>query len=1555
MTLSTAMVATTLIYGGFGIDRLYGGAGSDHMYGGDNPDLMDGGSGDDFIFGESSGTDINGSDQLIGGSGNDWIDGGIGIDKLSAGSGDDRVYGGQDTDPFTHGGDGNDYVDGGSGGDILYGDNGDDIVVGGADQDQLFGDAGDDILLPGDPTGALTIGGDEVLGGDGVDQNDIGFDLIDFSDNTMRPGGVTFDLQNQANPATTPNGSSTQVQSFQLDGIVGSVGDDTLIGSDETTAGSGADISIAGNNWLIGGSGNDTMTGSGGNDIIVGGSIRLDALIGKYMDVQYGADDFAVLDSNGNPILTGNASTYDHNNGNDGLNDHDQLLDALYQGASHRVGYADVLDNSGLLGHAETAMFDKHFTEMLRTDMFKNTVLGDGGVDGTADAAVYTGNLAKYQLTALDAQGQVVSNPHLNWSSVFAVKIVDMRSPADLVDGDTGNPLTDPNGNPLVNEGTDLLIGVDKLVFADQTISPEAYFDIAPVVDLNYVPLADSATVAFDDLNNTSSPYGGGTGWKSNWTETNDGTGVGNSSGDIQNWNYRINFGNTGGNNASIDGNETIARKVDLSGLTSAKLTFNYGMNDLESGKGVTVEAWNDTTHSWQQLSSGSFYGAGNGRTANGTYEVVLSGGQLSANSQIRFSAHAGWAGNDQFWVDNVKITASGTTFHDGAPGNDWSTLFTEGGTATAISATTHITDVDDTLVFGATVHIRETVTGDELAVALANVPNAITTEISADKRTVTFAAAGGLLPADFQAAIQSVTFRNTGDNPTDFGTDRTRHIDVTVNDGYRDSAPATTTINVTGIDDPATALANDTIVTNIGYSNGGNGAPTLTVADWMLGANDTDVDGVVISGVSGATGLSGLNHSTGGQSVSFRDTYGAGGSFNYASGSHSATVNVIQDTNGNLDGGTGSNFNRADIILGDGNASTINANGGNDVIDAGGGDDIINAGSGDDIVVWNAGDGSDLVDGGTNGQVGDRFFLNGDSSNETFDIYALTNGQNVDLNNILNVDFAAGTEIVITRTTSGRFGGTSIVAELSNIEEITINTGGGINTVGVHGNFSGTSLYYNTITIDDEDGGDTVDISGLTSDHRIVFNTDANGHVVGNLRPQDVVNGMNSGSTSGSNSGNGSSSSDEEEDEESQGGNSNRAPVSTGSVVLPASGMNMPVMLTAAVLLANTADADGDDLTVSNLQASSGTVEPGSNPGEWMFTPGTDDSSDVTFTYSIGDGTTSVSQTASLDLLPAQSGSGGSSDDAIVSLPGGALVGGNAGDTLVGGDGDDTISGGAGADTLIGGKGDDTILGGDGNDMLMGGKGDDILLGGNGSDSIDGGDGDDTIDGGNGNDLLFGGDGNDTITGGKGNDYIEAGMGSDTAHGGDGDDTFVMTQGDNGNDRYFGDAGSDTLDFSALTADTVVRLDQGFVASSQSGTDTISGIENVVGGIGNDEIHASNAVNILSGGAGNDTFVFGSAAAADGDTIADFSVGDKVDLSGIDFQPMVEGHQSFVLFAGTVFTQAGQVIISHDVRPDGEVTLISGNIDDDTDADFTIEVAGNHTFNSGNGGNLVG
>ena len=200
---------------------------------------------------------------------------------------------------------------------------------------------------------------------------------------------------------------------------------------------------------------------------------------------------------------------------------------------------------------------------------------------------------------------------------------------------------------------------------------------------------------------------------------------------------------------------------------------------------------------------------------------------------------------------------------------------------------------------------------------------------------------------------------------------------------------------------------------------------------------------------------------------------------------------------------------------------------------------------------------------------------------------------------------------------------------------------------------------------------------------------------------------------------------------------------------------------------------------------------------------------------------------------------------------------------------------------------------GSDAADVLRGDGGNNFLNGKGGRDMVFGGDGDDDVLGGGGADMLYGDGGNDRIFGQGGDDMIDAGAGNDHAQGGGGNDLFLASQGD-GNDTYWGDDlavgcgsdGSDTLDMAAITANITVDLGTGFqgrgsATSSQSGTDVLWGIENVVTGSGDDTITASKAVNVMDGGAGRGHVPVPLVADADGDTILGFQPGDKIDLSG--------------------------------------------------------------------------
>lgn len=258
-----------------------------------------------------------------------------------------------------------------------------------------------------------------------------------------------------------------------------------------------------------------------------------------------------------------------------------------------------------------------------------------------------------------------------------------------------------------------------------------------------------------------------------------------------------------------------------------------------------------------------------------------------------------------------------------------------------------------------------------------------------------------------------------------------------------------------------------------------------------------------------------------------------------------------------------------------------------------------------------------------------------------------------------------------------------------------------------------------------------------------------------------------------------------------------------------------------------------------------------------------------------------------------------GAGNDTVTSGLGDDLISGGAGDDVIdGSEGDDTLKGDAGNDRLLGGLGDDILFGGDGNDTLSGGEGNDTLYGDAGNDTIDGDDGNDRIYAGGGADFVYGGAGDDRVYGSDGNDEVHGGEGNDELHGEGGDDRLYGDAGNDtfyggigndalfggeGNDRLFGQDGSDVLnggagndvlhggtgidtaDYSDDTAGVTVNLLAGTATGAISGNDTLTDIENAVGGSGDDTLVGNAAVNRLEGGAGNDRIVVGAGDTAIG------------------------------------------------------------------------------------------
>lgn len=182
---------------------------------------------------------------------------------------------------------------------------------------------------------------------------------------------------------------------------------------------------------------------------------------------------------------------------------------------------------------------------------------------------------------------------------------------------------------------------------------------------------------------------------------------------------------------------------------------------------------------------------------------------------------------------------------------------------------------------------------------------------------------------------------------------------------------------------------------------------------------------------------------------------------------------------------------------------------------------------------------------------------------------------------------------------------------------------------------------------------------------------------------------------------------------------------------------------------------------------------------------------------------------------------------------------------------------------------------------------------------------------------------------GGSGNDLIQ------------GNAAQNRLVGNAGNDDLYGDAGNDTLE----------------------------------GGAGDDVLRGSDGLDLLIGGAGADRFVAEVAsdpvdlkkAQVSVDVILDFSraQGDKLDFSGLDSDPGAAGRQGFRLVNGalkdpgdlTVLTfgnanAAGRALgIDLDGlggAGDGHVTVVLGNLDDDSDPEFAFVLMGTKSVAAG-------
>jgi len=314
--------------------------------------------------------------------------------------------------------------------------------------------------------------------------------------------------------------------------------------------------------------------------------------------------------------------------------------------------------------------------------------------------------------------------------------------------------------------------------------------------------------------------------------------------------------------------------------------------------------------------------------------------------------------------------------------------------------------------------------------------------------------------------------------------------------------------------------------------------------------------------------------------------------------------------------------------------------------------------------------------------------------------------------------------------------------------------------------------------------------------------------------------------------------------------------------------------------------------------------------------------------------------------------------------------AGNNLNNIITGNAGNNELSGGGGVDTLIGGAGNDrytvgngatvteTIAGAPGgiDEVVFTGSGtyvlglnlENLTLGagagningtGNLADNVIAGNaGENVLDGGAGNDTLGGGAGNDTLIGGLGNDFLNGNAGDDNMKGGAGDDTYyVFSAGDVVDESTAaGGAGIDTVRSNLRTTnlnDTAIFKNS--LGTLPAGLAVIENVTleasalNVIGNSLANVIRGNGAVNVLSGGAGNDTYYVDLTDVVD-ESLMKFTPSSPADAGGVDTVIVDVGNASGTINMASRYANVENVTLlgtgNYNVQGTAAANILIGN-----------------------------
>ncbi|PKU25885.1 Ig-like domain-containing protein [Telmatospirillum siberiense] len=222
------------------------------------------------------------------------------------------------------------------------------------------------------------------------------------------------------------------------------------------------------------------------------------------------------------------------------------------------------------------------------------------------------------------------------------------------------------------------------------------------------------------------------------------------------------------------------------------------------------------------------------------------SSSQNPTNYGANTSRTISWTVNDGSLNSTAVTSTVSITAVDGAPslsGAGNTSSYTEAGAAATLSSAITVSDVDNQTLGSATVSISSGfLAGDTLNFTSQN---GITGSYNASTGVLTLSGSASL--ANYQTALESVTFSSSSQNPTNYGADTARTISWTVNDGSLNSTAVTSSVSITAVDNaPSLSGAGSTAA----YAAGG-GAVSLDQAITASDADNQTLSGATV-GISG-------------------------------------------------------------------------------------------------------------------------------------------------------------------------------------------------------------------------------------------------------------------------------------------------------------------------------------------------------------------------------------------------------------------------------------------------------------------------------------------------------------------------------------------------------------------------------------------------------------------------------------------------------------------------------------------------------------------------------